>query len=812
MHSFLQDVRFSLRILRKNPAFTIVAILTLAFGIGASTAIFSVVDTVLLRPLPFPHPSQLVEVSARVATFDIPNLPLSYPDFLDVRSASSSFSAMAVYRDSWKEFSGEDKPQRIENIEVSEDFFAVLGMRPLYGRTFVASDMRPGSRVLLLGFPLWKERFGSDPSIVGKTITLDGQPHKVVGVMSAQPPLPYASQSEVWVPFIGSERERTSREVFSCSVIGRLKPGISLDQANNELGVIGARLAASYPEGHKGWIVSATSLRQFLLGDARTPLSILLCAVAFVLLIACANVSNLFLSRGWARRREFAIRTALGASRAELVRQLVVEYLLIALAGGACALLVSKWTIFGLRAILPPEIPRLEDIHVNADLAWFTLGVSVFAALLSGIAPAFLSAGQDTNTVIKESSVGAGGSSSASGHNWLRQLLVVGEIAIAIVLLLGATLALRSFGRLLKHDLGFRPDHLVTMKMEFPTFRFPDSGAALSFVQQVLDSARAIPDIQSAAGGMVFPLSDEIAESTFQTTHFTDGSNEEGQAALANRVSPGFFQTFGIPLLAGRDFDGSDGNGSSPVFIVNESLARKYFGTVNVVGKRFSARKESGHPIWGHIIGVAGNARQTGQDPTAEARPEIYASLYQSRELDSIYLIVRTKTDPLLAASVIQDRIWSIDKKQPVTDVQTLDTRIATANAGPRSQAMLLGIFGAIGLALAVIGVYGVMNYLVSLRTREFGIRMAIGATPQQVLHSVIAFGLKITLVGVLTGVLGGLALTRFMSTMLFGIESTDLLTFTAVPVTLTLVALAACYIPARRATRVDPVTALRYE
>ena len=811
MHNFWQDVRFGLRMLRKNPGFTFVAILTLAFGIGASTAIFSVVDTVLLRSLPFPRPSELVAISARITTYDIPYLPLSYPDFVELRSTSSSFSSLAIYGQFWKEFSSDDKPQRIENIQVSEDFFTVLGMRPLYGRTLVASDMRPGSRAVLLGFSLWKERFGSDPKVVGKTITLDGQPHTVVGIMSAQPSLGFASESDVWTPFIPSEKELKSREVYCCAVLARLKPGISLAQANNELGIIGARLTSAYPEAHKGWTINATSLRQSLLGDAQTPLGILLCAVGFVLLIACANVSNLFLSLGWARRREFAIRTAMGASRTDLVRQLVVECLLIALAGGACALLVTKWSILGLRAILPPEIPRLEDLHVNTDLAWFTLGVSLFAALLSSLAPALLSAGQDTNTVIKESSLAAV-TNRSTGHNFLRQLLVVGEIAIAIVLLLGATLALRSFGRLLKHDLGFRPDHLVTMKMDFPKFRFANSGEALVFVQRILNGARELPIVGSASSGLVFPLSDEIAESTFQTTDSTNDTSAEDQAALVNRVSPGFFETFGIPLLAGRDFNNADGNGSSLVFIVNESLARKYFGTINVVGKRFSARKEAGHPVWGQIVGVSGNARQSGQDPTVEPRPEIYTSLFQSPEIGSVYLVVRTKTDPLVAATVIQERIWSIDKKQPITDVQTLDTRIATVNAGPRSQAMLLGIFGALGFALAVVGVYGVMNYVVSLQTREFGIRMALGATPKQILRSVIAFGLRITLGGVLIGVLCGFFLTRFMNSVLFGIASTDSLTFTAVPVALTLVALAACYIPARRATRVDPITALRYE
>ena len=543
---------------------------------------------------------------------------------------------MAAYRDSWKEFSSDDKPQRIENIEVSEDFFAILGMRPLYGRTFVASDMLPGNRAVLLGFPLWKERFGSDPNIVGKTITVDGQPRTIVGVMSAQAPLPYASQSEVWMPFIGNEKERPPVKSSTCAVIGRLKPGVSLVQANNELSLIGARLASAYPEAHKGWTLSATSLRQFLLGDARTPLTVLLCAVGFVLLIACANVSNLFLSRGWARRREFAIRTAMGASRTDLVRQLVVECLLIALAGGVCALLVTKWSILGLRAILPPEIPRLEDLHVNTDLVWFTLGVSVFAALLSVWRPALLSARQDTNTVIKESSAGAGGTPSTSAHNLLRHLLVVGEIAIAIVLLLGATLALRSFGRLLKHDLGFRPDHLITMRMEFPKFRFANSGEALVFVQQVLRSARALPDVESAATGMVFPLSDEIAESTFQTCRFRRCHQRRGTSRAGQLAFPlAFFKRLeflfwpaatSTPPTVTKVLSSLSSTNRWPVNI-SELL--------NVVGKRFSANKESGHPVWGQIIGVSGNARQAGQDPAVESRPEIYTSLYQSRAVNA---------------------------------------------------------------------------------------------------------------------------------------------------------------------------------
>jgi predicted permease len=810
LENILHDLRFGLRMLRKSPGFTVVAVLTLALGIGANTAIFSVVNSVLIRSLPFPRASELIGISARSSSFDIPSLGLSVPDGDDIRAGSSIFAAIATYQDAPKELSGEGKPERITGAAVTEEFFPLLGIRPVYGRTFTQSDMLPGTHVAVLSYALWQERFGSDPSTIGKTITLDAQPHTIIGVMPAQRPLGFATDSQVWTPFIPTDEERTAREGFTCWAIARLKQGVTLSQAQSELDTISARLASDYPDAHQGWSVYASSLKQYLFGDANTPLAILFCAVGFVMLIACANVSNLFLARGWARRREFAIRSAIGATRGALLRQLGVECILVALAGGVCAFIIATWTLGGLRSILPPEIPRTQDIRIDSGVAWFTLGASLFAALLSGVVPALLSTRQNVSVTIKESVSSASSNGPNAVHNLLRQLLVIGEIALAAILLIGATLAMRSFDRLLKQNLGFQPDHVVTLQIEFPKFRFANEQQAIAFVHQVLDGTRGVAGVRSASAGLVFPMSDEIAETTFETEATAANANLGEQPALGNRVAPDFFRSMGIPLLAGRDFTDADAKGNSLVFIVNEALARRYFGSIDVIGKRFSTRRESGHPTWGEIVGVAGNVREV--TPRTEPKPKIYAPFYQTRIATGVYLIVRTKTDPLTIVPALQDRIWSIDKNQPIIAIKTVEAQIAEVNATSGAQSILLGIFGGFGFVLALTGVYGVMSYVVSLQTREIGIRMALGADHDQVLRSVMTHGLKLTLSGVIIGVLSGLALTRFMSSILFGISATDPLTFAGVATVLSIIALAACYVPARRATRVDPMIALRYE
>ena len=810
LENLLRDVRFGLRMLGRNPGFTAVAVFTLALGIGANTAIFSVVNSVLLRSLPFPHAVELVDISARSTAFDFPYLGLSLPDIADMRASAPSFSAVAIYEDAPKELSGDGKPERIESSEISEDLFSVVGVAPLQGRIFNSSDMKRGNRVAILGYGIWQERFGGDAGAIGKSVTLDGQPHTIIGVMPPLAKVGFVTDAQLWTPFVPTAEQTAARENHAYSVVARLNPGTGVARAQKELDTISARLASVYPDVDKGWSIHATPLKELLLGDARAPLAILFCAVSFVLLIACANVSNLFLSRGWARRREFAIRSALGATRGALLRQLAVESLLVALAGGACAFLVTVWTLGWLRAALPPDIPRLQDLRMESAVGWFTLGASLLAAALSGMAPALLGSRQNVSDVIKTGSTGAGMSGTGASHNFMRQLLVVSEVALAMVLLIGATLAVRSFERIRRLDLGFRSDRLVTLKMDLPKFRFATTEQSVAFVRQILEGLRAVPGVETASAGLLFPLSDEVAEMTFQTETSAMDARAGDQTALMNRIAPEYFQTLGIPLIAGSDFTDTDAKGQPLVFIVNEALARKYFGSVDVVGKRFSTRQEAGRPIWGQIVGVSGNVRET--TPGTAPKPLIYASLFQMRESNGVYLVVRAKRDPMAIVPAIRDRIWAIDKNQPISSIKTIETRIAEVDAARRSQSFLLGIFGGLGFVLALVGVYGVMSYMVSLQTREIGIRMALGADPGKILGMVMAHGLKLTIIGVSVGVATGPLLTRFMRSLLFGISASDPLTFAGVAVFLTLVALGACFIPARRATRVDPMIALRYE
>ncbi len=809
LDNLLQDFRFAARTLCKNPGFTAVAILTLALGIGANTAIFSVVDGVLLRSLPFSNPSQLVDISARSTLFDFTNLGLSLADIADVRTAATSFAIFSPYQWASKELAGDAKPELVEGADITEDFFPALGIAPMIGRAFTSADMQPGSRAVLISYHLWHERFGGDPAAIGKSIMLDGQPHTIVGVMPALPHMDFASDNEIWAPFLPSEEERSSRQNHDFAVLARLKPDRTVEQAQQELDTIAGRLASTYPDADKGWTIHATSLKVYLLGDARGPLLILFCTVGFVLLIACANVSNLFLSRGWGRRREFAIRSALGATRGALLRQLFVETALVALAGGLCALLVAAWTMHALSALLPPETPRIQEVGISSSVAWFTLAASLLAAILSGLAPALLSSRQAL-AAIKGRGAGSSSSSSSPERNFLHRLLAIGEVAVAAILLIGATLAVQSFARLVRADLGFHPDHIVTMRIEFPEFRFAQTAQGIAFVQQILNSSRAIPDVESASAGLVFPLGDAVAETTFQTEISAKDPQAGEQSALGNSVTPGFFSTFGIPLLAGRDFNNGDARGKSKVFIVNEALASKYFGSVDVVGKRFSTRKENGHPVWGEIIGVAGNVREIR--PGAEPKVQIYAPFAQARLVTGIFLAVRSKADPLAIVPAIQDRVWEIDKNRPIAMIKTVDQQIAEDFAAPKSQSILLSIFSALGFILAVVGVYGVMSYQVSQQTREIGIRMALGAEPCGILRAVVVHGLKLTLTGVAIGLATSLALTRFIRSLLFGISPTDPLTFASVAISLTLVAVAACCIPARRAMTVDPIIALRHD
>ncbi len=805
VENFAIEVRYGMRSLRRSPGFTTIVVLTLALGVGANSAIFSVIDAVLLRPLPFPNASQLADLCARSTLFDFPHLGVSLLDIADIRATSTSFSDLTTYRWSSKEISGGGKPEQIEGAEISQDFFPDLGIKPLLGRTFVSSDMQAGNRNVILSHSLWRDRFGGDPHAIGKTLRLDSETYTVIGVMPDLSSTDFATDSKVWTAFIPTQEQLTLRQNRDFDVLARLKPHTDILQAQRELDAIASRLATAYPDTNKGWSFRVAPLRNYLLGDARKPLLVLFCSVGFVLLIACANVSNLFLSRGWGRRREFAIRTAIGATRGALLRQLAVESVLVALMGGVCAFFMAVWTVRGIRAILPADIPRIQDIRIDSEVAWFTLGASLLAALLSGFVPALLSSRQDVNAAIKEGGAGAG-----PGHNLLRPMLVVVEVALAMVLLIGATLALQSFARILRVDPGFRPDHLITMRIDFPKYRFAKVEQSTHFVEQVLESSRGIPGVAAASAGVVFPLGAAVSESTFETEQSSAEEKLGQRMARMNRVEPDFFRTFGIPLLAGRDFNADDRKEKAPVFIVNEAFARKVFGSVAVVGKRLSALREKKEPVWGEIIGVSGNVRDL--DPGAEAQPEIYGPFVQTQHAAGVFLVFRTKPDPLAIVAAIEDRLWALDKDRPVTSIKTIEKQMEENTGAPRSQSVLLGVFGGLGFALAIVGVYGVMSYVVSQQTREIGIRMALGADREKVLGMVMVHGLKLTLAGVMIGVGVSLMLTRFMGSQFMGVSATDPMTFGGVALLLIVVAVAACFIPAQRAMRVDPMAALRYE
>ena len=811
VEQLVRDLHYGVRMLWKSPGFTGIVILTLTLGIGANTAVFTVVNAVLIRSLPFPDSSQLIDVSARSTMFDFSHLGLSLADIADVASpktGSAALAAVAAYRYSSKQLTGEGKPEKIESADVSAEFFPVLGMPPLLGRTFAAADMQSANRTVVLSYELWREKFGADPDVIGKIMTLDGESHTVIGVMPKRMREAFPDFL-AWTPLVPKKEDAAARQNHMFSVVARLNPGAKLEEAESEFNVISARLAAAYPDADKGWSIHGESLKENLLGDTRAPLIVLFCAAGMVFLIACANVSNLFLSRCWARRREFAIRFAIGAPRRALLRQLFVENLMIACMAGGCAFLAALWIVEGLRGILPPDIPRIDDVHIDAQAGSFTVAVSLLAAGLFGLAPALLSSSPDVNFAIKESG-SAQGNTSGSGHNVLRRLLVVGEVALAVTLLVGAVLAVRSFALLRKVDVGFHPDRLVTMRLDFPNYRFAKSGQAISFVQQVLDRVRAIDGVESASAGLVFPLADEVAESAFLTEQSVDDARSGDQSSSFNRVAPDFFRTFAIPVLLGRDVTTADGDGRPRVFVINETLARKCFGSVSVIGKRFSLGRKSGQAEWGEIVGVVGNQRDAR--PGVDPKPQIYASLYQYGAISGVYLAVRTKSDSLAVVPIIEDRIWSLDKNQPIAAVRSANQRLAEINAEPRSQSILLGIFGGLGFLLALVGVYGVMSYLVSQQGREIAIRLALGAAPGQMFGLVITHGLKLTLAGVALGLGASLALTRLLRGLLIGISASDPVTFISVAILLTGVAIAACVIPARRAMRVDPMIALRHE
>jgi len=800
--------------LMRKPGFTLVAIITLALGIGANTAIFSVVNAVLLRPLPFQNPEQLFTLWERNPKQGYEQNPPAAGNYLDWQAQNRVFAQMAIY-DPFRKFNltHEDLPERIAGAAVSASLFAVLGVGPAQGRVFLPEEEQPGSdQVALVSYGLWRRRFAGDPNLVGKTITLDGRNRTVIGVMPEGFQFPGGSgtqlriytppPAELWVPLAMDANAWRARSSHSLSVIARLRPEGAIEQAETEMNAIQQRLAQQYSSDYLGSHVKLVPLRAQVVGTARPALLILWGAVALVLLIACVNVANLSLSRATTRKRELAIRSALGAGRLRVIRQLLTESLLLALAGGACGVFLASWGIEALTPIIPNDFPRREEIAVDLWTLGFTLLVATLTGLIFGLVPALQSSKTDLTSSLKE---GGRSESEGGGRNRMRSLLVVTETALALVLLVGAGLLIQSLLRLQRVNPGFHPERVLTMELSLPRSRYPREQRP-AFFRSLIERIHTIPGVSSVGASTHIPLAGDNMNFAF----FIEGrQSPEGRlpGADCRAVTPDYFNALGIPLVKGRAFSDRDGPEAPQVFVINETMARRHFPNEDPVGKRM---KVGFSDKTGEIVGIVGAVKHWGLD--AEAKEEIYTSYDQTPFWASMTLVARTTGDPLSVAGAAQNEVRAVDKDQPVTRVRTMEAVVAGSVAQPRFRTLLLGSFAVIALLLAAVGIYGVISYAVMQRTQEIGIRIALGAQPRDVLRLVVRQGMAPALVGLGVGLIGAFALTRLLKDLLFIVRPTDPATFALVALLLASVALLACYLPARRATKVDPMVALRRE
>jgi len=807
MESFMQDLRYGARMLLKNPGFTLIAVLTLALGIGANTALFSVVNGVLLRPLAYHDSDRLVWLGHKAAK---PNQAsaISPPTFVDYRNQCQSFENLtALMYGTGFSLTGDGEPERLQGRRVSANFFDTLGVAPALGRGFLAEeDVEGRNRVVVLSHGLWERRFGADQNIVGKALRLNGQDFTVIGVMPAS----FRWQTdELWSPLALGPEIFTPRGRGSefLQAIARLKPRVTLQQAQAEVSRIAAQIVRQNPDAYPAggdFIAQVKSLREDVVGDVRLMLLTLLGAVGFVLLIACANVANLLLARASTRRKEIAVRASLGASRFRLIRQMLTESLLLALLSGPGGLLLAKWGIDLLLTLDPSKLPRLQEITVDARAVGFLSGLSLLAVLLCGLAPALQASKTDLQETLKE-----GGRGADSGRQRTRSLLVVAEVAMSLLLLVGAGLMIRSFLRLMQVNPGFASDHVLTMRVELPTSKYPEPPQRRAFYQQTLERIRTLPGVSSAGAVGELPLDGGVRGATFAIEGRQTGPNEAPPHSDIRTIAPGYFQTMKIPLLKGRDFTEQDNADVRNVAIIDETLAQIYWPGEDPTGKRLNLQFADNRAGWREIVGVVGRIKHKGLD--AEYKGQIFYPIAQGRTL-GMYLVARTTTDPLSLVSAVRGAIREVDPEQPIYRVMTMEQVVADAVTRPRLTMLLLGAFAGLALVLAAVGIYGVLSYAVTQRTHEIGIRMALGAGQRDVLKLVVKHGMLLTLLGALLGLTASFALTRLMQTLLFGVSPTDPLTFIVIALLLTTVALLASWVPARRATKVDPLIALRHD
>ncbi|HEX5736626.1 MAG TPA: ABC transporter permease [Blastocatellia bacterium] len=809
MESLIQDVRYSIRALIAKPGFAAVAVITLALGIGANTAIFSVVNSVLIRQMPYDEADRIMSIGPVFQDKGQGPGYNSYPNFADWRDQNRTFERMAAYRSRGVVLTGGGEAERVAGARVSSDFFPTLRVQPLLGRTFTADEEKPASpNTVVLSYELWQRRMGGDPRILEQVVTLDGRSYAVIGVLPEGFEFPLLGKTDVWASVSLDGQSLQERGAQMYGVIGRLKPNVAREEAQTEISTIVGRLAAQYPEQNKENPVAVVGLQEQLVGAVRPALLILLGAVGFVLLIACANVANLLLVRASLREKEMAIRAALGASRARLIRQLLTESLLLATASAAVGLLLALWGIDLLVAAGPDNIPRLDEIRIDGNALLFTICVTMLTGLTFGLAPALQASKLDLNQSLKE---GARSSSAASARGRLRKALVVSEVALALVLLVGAGLLIKSFYRLQQVDPGFNPEGVLTFKVSLPAARYSGDDRITAFYDEALDRIKELPGVESAGSISFSPLSNTTFYLGFTAEGWPPRTPSELPPAQFRLASSDYFTVMQIPISRGRGFTIEDRKQSSPVAVINEEMARRHFAGEDPVGKRLSLQVAlgEGEPAWREIVGVVGDVKHFGLD--AEVKPEIYVP-YAQQPTGAMTMVVRSAIDPVGLTGAIREEIKAIDKDLPVYSVANLESYVDRSVARRRFSTVLLMAFGAIALALAAIGVYGVMSYTVAERTREIGIRVALGAQRRDILKLVVGQASVLLIAGLAAGLAGAFALTRVMEELLFGVSATDTVIFLTVPVVLAAIALFASYIPALRATKVDPMIALRYE
>ncbi|MGH9732124.1 MAG: ADOP family duplicated permease [Candidatus Acidiferrales bacterium] len=823
IQDIVQDTRYGMRMLCKAPGFTAIAILTLALGIGANAAIFSAVNGILLKPLPYADASRLVKIMGEKRMGDaLVQFSVSNNDVQSIKTQCSAFEGVAAYQDAQFDqddaftFSAGTSPERVNGAQVSGDFFAVMGVRPLLGRAILPADTQTGQgRIVVVSYATWKNLLGDDPNVIGRQVKLNGKPYSVIGVMPPEFDFPNSAQT-LWVPLLPDSADAKKPIADNDWVIARLKQGVRLEAARTQLKTLSTRHAGQQGALEQSGLLSrseliGSGLGEYLIGNVLESLVLLLAAVGLVLLIACVNVSGLLLFRGWSRQKEVAIREALGATRLRIARQFLVESMLLGLAGGAVGLLLSVWGIRLLQVVAPPDTPRLDQLRLDSHVLWFTLGISVLSGLLFGLAPAVRVSASRIGMILKQT--------PGSGHprrqpRRLGSGLVVFEIALAVILVVGATLVARGFERLRNVNLGFRTDHVLTMKAHFSKSVCDETKveACQLILSDILKRMRALPEVQDVAAASAIPMN---GASLAYRMHI-EGQAQDVGLANGNEIgykviSADYFRTMGIHVVAGREFHATDTKGGVPVALVNESFAKKYLSG-KPVGKHISfvnARGPKSQEM--EVVGEVSDDRALF-GPEVESGPEFYVPFLQSNRFIGGNLIIRTAADPMNIASAAREQVWAVDKNAPITDLLTLDQIVYVQEATPRFHAVLLGSFGVLGLLLALIGIYGVVSFSVGQRTHEIGIRMALGAQRTDVMRMVLRESMLLAAIGIVTGVAGALALTRYLRSLLFEIKPTDPVTFISVAILLAMVAFAACYIPARRAMRVDPMVALRHE